>query len=224
MNTRANQFIGVALFGLIGAFSNFANAAGEVGQITHLSGLLTTKRADGSTRVISVKSQVQEGDTLTTEQETYARIKFVDGSEVVLRPASQMQVQSFKFDQAKPEGDNVLLSMFKGGLRAVTGLIGKRSRDAVNYKTATATVGIRGTHFGMAIQSDGLHLDVTSGAISVTNNLNPSQPVTINSGQFGYIPTGSTAAPQIQTQGVKVTMPVSIAANVRAAAKDCVVQ
>ena len=243
MNNRMIHFIGVALVGMIGAFTGFAHAAVEVGQITHLSGLLTTKRADGSTRVFSVKSQIQEGDTLTTERDTYARIKFVDGSEVVLRPSSQMQVQEFKFDEAKPEKDNVLLSMFKGGLRAVTGLIGKRSRDAVNYKTATATVGIRGTHFGMLIcnndcaniprpagmaaPANGLHLDVTSGAIKVTNT---AGTLDINSGGFGFvaqpIPGSPLVKPEIAKpeQVIKVTMPVSIAQDVRVAAKDCSVQ
>ena len=238
MNNKIINCVGVALVGLIGAFAQTAQAAGEVGQITHLSGLLTTKRTDGSTRVFSVKSQVQEGDTLTTERDTYARIKFVDGSEVVLRPSSQMQVQEFKFDEAKPEKDNVLLSMFKGGLRAVTGLIGKRNRDAVNYKTATATVGIRGTHFGllicnndcaniprpagMAAPANGLHLDVTSGAIKVTNNA--GQALDINSGQFGFV--APNAAPVIApaAQVIKVTMPLTIAQDVRAAAKDCSVQ
>ena len=34
--------------------------------------------------------------------------------------------------------------MLKGGLRAVTGLVGKRKRDAVSFGTTTATIGIRG--------------------------------------------------------------------------------
>ncbi|MCX7145165.1 MAG: hypothetical protein NT042_02935, partial [Sulfuritalea sp.] len=53
--------------------------AATAGQITHLSGTLSAKRADGTSKLLSVKSDVLEGDTLGTESETYARIKFVDG-------------------------------------------------------------------------------------------------------------------------------------------------
>lgn len=47
--------------------------AGVAGQITHLSGTLSAKRADGSSKLLSVKSEILEGDTLSTETETYAR-------------------------------------------------------------------------------------------------------------------------------------------------------
>ena len=210
-----------------GFAGSVVQAAGPVGEVTHLSGLLTTKRADGSTRVFAVRSQVQEGDTLNTEQETYARVKFADGSEVVLRPASQVKVESFKFDRDKPEGDNVLINMFKGGMRAVTGLIGKRNRDAVNFATATATVGIRGTHFSMLLcQNDcgsiimpatgkpppnGMHVDVADGAVVMKTATGQQQ---INSGQSAYAATPqSTPVIVPQSESVKVTMPVAISQN-----------
>jgi len=203
-----------------------ADETGPVGQVTHLSGLLTAKRADGSSKVISVKSQINEGDTLSTETETYARVKFADGGEVVLRPQSQLQVAAYAYNQGKPQSDNVILNMLKGGLRAVTGLIGKRNRDSIKFNTATATIGIRGTHFGALIcQNDcggvptatgrppanGLHLDVVDGAIAVRNGA--GQQV-VSSGQFGYVRNDSTPPSIVPPQqGIQVTMPTSISLN-----------
>jgi hypothetical protein len=226
---KMNASLAAALIAASGALAATAHAAGPVGEITHLSGLLTTKRADGSSRVFAVRSQVQEGDTLSTEQETYARIKFSDGSEVVLRPGSQMKVSAFSFDKEKPENDNVLISMFKGGLRAVTGLIGKRNRDAVNFATTTATIGIRGTHFGALICNNdcgsvptasgnpppnGLHVDVTDGAVVVKNDAGQQQ---LNSGQFGYVSSAKSAPAVAPSQeGIKVTMPIAISQNTAA--------
>ena len=206
--------------------ADVANAANAVGQVTHLSGVLTAKRADGTSKLFSVKSEVLEGDTLTTEQDTYARIKFADTGEVVMRPNSQLKVAAYSFNQAKPESDSVVLDMLRGGLRAVTGLIGKRNRNAVNVTTVTATIGIRGTHFGaLMCQNDcagiptvtgkppenGLHLDVTDGAIVVKNQ---GGEQVIASGQFGFV-RSATAPPIIvpPQQGVPVTMPSSIAQN-----------
>jgi len=211
------------LLAAAGISSGLVHAAGPVGQVTHLSGVLTAKRADGSTKIISVKSAVQEGDTLSTERETYARLKFSDGGEVVLRPGSQLKVAAYSYDEAKPQSDNIVLNMLKGGLRAVTGLIGKRNRQAVNVSTTTATIGIRGTHFGALIcQNDcadiptvsgkppenGLHLDVTDGAIVVRNAA--GQQV-INAGEFGFVQNAGTLPVLVPpSQGIQVTVPTSI--------------
>ena len=201
-------------------------AASGVGAITHLSGTLSVRRADGSMRLLSVKSAVDEGDTLHTAQGTYARMKFADGGEVVLRPESQLKVEAYKFDEQKPAADNVLVSLMKGGMRSVTGLIGRRSRDKVAFTAPSATIGIRGTHFGALIcQNDcasivtpsggpplnGLHVDVLDGAVTISNSA--GQQV-LNAGQFGYVRDSVTAPVQVpQQQGIQVTMPLAISRN-----------
>ena len=226
------SILSVLLLAAAGALPAVVCAAGPVGQVTHLSGTLIAKRADGSTKLFSTKSEVQEGDTLSTEQETYARIKFADGGEVVLRPGTQLKVAAYAFDQDKPQSDNILLNMLKGGLRAVTGLVGKRNRNAVNVSTTTATIGIRGTHFGALICQDtgaggndcagiptvtgkppeiGLHVDVADGAIVLKNQAGEQL---VNAGQFGFVQSANTLPLLVQAaQGIQVTMPNSISQN-----------
>ncbi len=199
--------------------------AAPAGQITHLSGIMTTKKADGSTRLLSVKSEVQEGDVLSTEDDTYARVKFADGGEIVLRPNSQVKVENFQYNEAQPERDNMFVGLLKGGLRAVTGVIGRRNKEKVSYQTPTATIGIRGTHFGALFCSagscagipapgggsppNGLHVDVATGSIVLTNGAGTVQ---FNAGQFGFV-AGPNALPQVIPEGVRVTMPGAIATN-----------
>ncbi|WP_050479084.1 FecR family protein [Herbaspirillum rhizosphaerae] len=215
-----------------------------VGVVTHLSGVLTAKRADGSTAVLAIQSKIQQGDTLITESNTYTRVKFLDNGEIVLRPGSQLVVKSYLYDADKPEKDNVSISLVKGGLRAVTGLVGKRNHDAVSFDTPTATIGIRGTHFGaLFCQNDcgsvptangstpqnGLHVDVAQGAIVLTN---PAGQQVFQTGQFGYVANLNTPPTVVPpTQGVPVTMPQSISKNApgtQQSAKsgnvDCIVQ
>ena len=235
---------GTPVIALLGAFACAAALFGTrvlgqtsgathegVGQVTHLSGTLTVRRADGATRFLSVKSGIVEGDTLVTAQSTYARLKFADGSEIVLRPDSQMKVDQFKYENTKPEADNMLVSLLKGGMRSVTGLLGKRSRDKVAFATPNATIGIRGTHFGALLcQSDcaaiptpaggpppnGLHLDVLDGSVAVRNNA--GQQI-LNAGQFGYVRDTSTPPAVVPAQqGIIVTMPVAISRNAGAGA------
>jgi hypothetical protein len=139
--TKAAVFLGT-----LGATA-LAFAAQVAGTVTHLSGPLIAKKPDGTVKVLSTKSKVEEGDTLITEKDTYARIKFVDDSEMTLRPGTQMKIDSFSFDEDKPENDSAAFNLVKGGLRAITGTLGKRNKERFGMNTPTATIGIRGTIF-----------------------------------------------------------------------------
>lgn len=125
------------------AASAFAAGAGVV---THLSGTMSVQRPDGSVRILSQKSEVQPGDVLTTQRDSYAQINFTDGSAATMRPNTTMKLEAYSFSQEKPQADTMFMRLLKGGLRTVTGLIGKRGdQDAYRIGTATATIGIRGS-------------------------------------------------------------------------------
>ena len=126
---RARKCIATKALLLLASLLTAASAlAAEIaGTVTHLSGPLLAKKADGTVKVLSQKSAVEQGDTLISEKDTYARIKFVDNSEITLRPNSQMKIDSFVFDEEKPEKDSAAFNLLKGGLRAVTGMLGKRN-------------------------------------------------------------------------------------------------
>jgi hypothetical protein len=134
------QSVAVAL-----AFAASARAA-DAGTVTHLSGTLSVTKSDGSARILSRRSAVAPGDTLATQRDSYAQINFTDGSTITLRPNTQMKVEDYKFTQDKPEEDNSFFRLLKGGLRTISGLIGKRgNQDAYRIGTSTVTIGIRGT-------------------------------------------------------------------------------
>jgi hypothetical protein len=122
--------------------------AQNAGEVVNLSGPLFSIKAEGVRQVLSVGSAVTPGDTLITEAKTYARVKFTDASEITLRPDTQFKIENYAFVQADPSKDNVVLRLFKGALRTITGLVGKRgNQDAYRLSTPTATIGIRGTQY-----------------------------------------------------------------------------
>ena len=179
--------------------SGLALAAQVAGTVVQLSGPLMVKKADGSMKVLGPKSEVEPGDTLVAEKNTYAMIRMIDNSEITLRPGTTFKVEAFSYDAARPEADNASFNLVKGGLRSVTGLLGKRNREKFEMKTPAATIGIRGTTFivqwveppsatGKAAPGlpPGLHLSVTDGAIIVTNG---GGALGFQAGQFGYVPT-----------------------------------
>jgi hypothetical protein len=147
------------------------------GTVQHLSGTLHVQRADGSIRLLSERSQVRTGDVVSTERDSYAQIKMTDGGQITLRPNTQLRIEGYQFSEQEPAKDNFVFALLKGGLRAVTGLIGKRvNRDAYKLRTATATVGIRGTDFN-AIEvptggegpPPGVYVVVTDGQVILTS-------------------------------------------------------
>jgi hypothetical protein len=175
-------------------FSSVSFAETEAGKVTHLSGPLFAKKADGTTRVLTTNSLVEQGDTLVTEKKTYARIKFTDNSEINMRPGTQLNVSQYVFDQAKPKEDRVVINLIKGAMRAITGMIGKRgNRDSYQLMTATAVTGIRGTTYECKICEgncgsipDGLYLFVLEGTINVSNKAGSQD---VSAGQYVYVQT-----------------------------------
>lgn len=195
------------------------------GTVTHLAGILSVVKPDGQKKLLGVQSAVAAGDVLTTEAETYARLKFADGSEVVMRPASQLRVDEFRYNENKPETSNMVVSMLRGGLRAITGLIGKARPDNVRFNTVTATIGIRGTHLGFFLcetctgmtnnagqpLEDGLHVDVAEGAVVVSNR---AGTMVVGAGQFGYVRDATTPPILVpQGAGYKIVFPSGITRN-----------
>ncbi len=93
-----------SLIFLIGLLLPSLAWAEAVGTITHLGGVIRATRADGTSRILSVKSEIKEGDTLKTEKNTFVRIKFIDGGEVVLRPETVFKVDAYTYRPvAEPE-------------------------------------------------------------------------------------------------------------------------
>ncbi len=205
--------------------------AGQVvGIVEHLSGPLMDRKADGTVKVLAAKSEVESGDTLVAEKNTYAQIRFIDNSEITLRPGTTFKIDNFAYDADKPDGDSAAFSLVKGGLRSITGLLGKRNKEKFQLKTPAATIGIRGTTFivqwvepvppagpreaakvptplqpSIPDLTPGLHVAVLDGMIVVTN---PGGALNFAAGQFGHVPS-MTVPPIVvpQNPGLKFTPP-----------------
>lgn len=214
------RWLGVMLICMAASLPWSGPAFADAGQITHLSGALLVRRADGQTRFLSVRSEVREGDILATPDNSYARVRFTDGSDVVLRSNSQLRIDQFKYEEQAPERDSIALSLIKGGMRSITGLLARRNADRYKLATPTATVGIRGTVFGAqfcnndcaGIQApsgraleNGLHLDVSDGRIVVTTQAGSRE---FGIGEFGFVANLGALPVQVPPeQGFRVEAP-----------------
>ncbi len=133
------------IFGILGAGMSLASmAAVEVGEVTYSRGVLTGQVDGNQPRLIAKGTALHNGETLNTGSRAFALIKLEDGTKMTLRPNTTFKIENVETEEGSENG---LFSLIRGGLRALTGIISKRSPDAFRIKTSVATIGIRGTEF-----------------------------------------------------------------------------
>lgn len=108
----------------------------------------------GNSAAVQKGDVIESGDVLNTGPQGRAQIKFTDGGIMSLAPDSQLVIQRYS-DTKDGSQDSFLVNFVRGGLRAVTGLIGKRNRDNYKVQTSASTIGIRGSGFSSAYNPDG---------------------------------------------------------------------
>lgn len=111
-----------------------------------VEGEVLAVRANGSTLQLQPGDAVNPLEKIQTGPNGAASVRLRDGTVLVLGPRSQLDLKQFRFNTTTHEG-NVMLSLLQGSMRMVSGLIAKKSPDAVRIDTPTATIGIRGTDF-----------------------------------------------------------------------------
>ena len=131
---------------------NFVLASAKVvnsqGDISALDGA-------GVRRKVVDGGSVYPGETLETGTGAKAVLAFRDDSRMTLGGSTRFRVDSFTFDDQNPKEGRFLVSLLKGSMRALTGLIGKANNRNVAFTTPTATIGIRGTGLDLDCNDDG---------------------------------------------------------------------
>ncbi len=162
-----------------------------VGRVLMAAGDASVIRDNRELRV-TVGTPVQDKDTLKTGPASNMQVRFIDESIVSLRDQSILKIDEYKFTGKQNGMEKAFFNLLKGGFRTVTGLIGKVNKTNYGVKTATATIGIRGTHFALllcaagncgAAVKDGLYGGVSGGIIAATNNTGEYQ---FGSGDYFY--------------------------------------
>jgi len=140
---------------------------------------------------------IQSGDTLHVGETSNMQVRFTDESIIALRSNSVFRIDDYKFESNNNLGKS-FFSLVKGGMRSITGLIGKFNRENYAVKATSATIGIRGTHFVLAQCSNdcfnkdgskaenGLFGGVTDGRIAVNNQAGERE---FGKNEFFHVPT-----------------------------------
>lgn len=143
------KYIARALPGLTAilalAFGCGSACAAVAGHVQFVYGSVQLITGAGKTHPIQKGDAVNEGDTLVTAPATSAQVSMEDGGFIAVRPDTSLKFDSFRFAGRQDGNEQSFFSLFKGGFRAITGLIGKVNKANYRITTPSATLGIRGT-------------------------------------------------------------------------------
>lgn len=120
--------------------NNFAGTIKEVTGQVHIS-------REG-TNVLSAQSgmKVLSNDEIATAADGSVGVVLIDGTRLSMGPNTQTRMSDIRFDGTTQSG-NILIKLYRGSLRMITGLIAASSPESVRVQTPTSVVGVRGTDF-----------------------------------------------------------------------------
>lgn len=170
-----------------------AAAAEAAGRAIFAVGDTVAVAPDGSERALGRGDDVLVGDTLVTGRDGRVQVRFDDGGLLDLKPDSRFGVQEYR-EPAGDGGGSVLMRLFKGAMRTITGIIGRDEDDEYRVDTPVATIGIRGTEYELQYcdadcaggpRARGLYGRTDDGAITVRNEYGARD---FAAGQYFFVP------------------------------------
>lgn len=185
------------LIALAAAFPVIAYAAEGAGSIDFVSGAVTAVSSSGVQRPLSRGAEIGNGDTVRTGEGSRAQVRFSDGALVSLQAQTEFRIDEFHYSGKADGQEKGFFSLLKGGLRTITGLVGRSNRSNYKVTTGVATIGIRGTEYMAELDDAGTDLTVHTGE-GLVEVCNDGGCILIAAGETGAV--GGKNVPPRRTQ------------------------
>lgn len=167
--------------------------AAQAARIEFSTGEPVVLSADGRERPARKGEAIVAGERVLTRAGR-AQLAFADGAFVSLQPNTDFGVTEYNFNGKTDGSEKSVLSLVKGALRTVTGLIGRSKRDAYVMHTPSATIGIRGTGGRIEVNEQGTFVAGTSGTWFIRTQ---GGSIDIPPGGIGFARPNSEVPPEL---------------------------
>src|SRR6267142_3803302 len=119
----------------------------EAGRFLSVVGDVRVGREGAPQRAAQRATEFYEGESIVTAAGSLAQLRMTDGALMSVRGDTEIKMERFSYAGEKDRNASFFMSVLKGGLRTITGVIGRQNRDRYRITTATVTLGVRGTDF-----------------------------------------------------------------------------
>lgn len=163
--TKRRGFLWALLLWLLPAYAWAESAA----KALFVTGSPVVTAITGQVRPLLRGGELASGDLLNTA-DGRVQLRFADGASMSLVPGSQFRIDTFRFAEGGNglgAADGVVMTLIKGALRTVTGLLGKKNYHQYQLGTSVATIGVRGTEYGATFDGTGLSVTTYAGRVEV---------------------------------------------------------
>lgn len=157
----------------------------NIGTVMSFKGLALVKHISGDQIKIHTGLKLSQGDTVLTQKKSRVQVMLLDETVVTIGSNSKFSFNEYSFDDKKSK---VAMSASRGFFRSVTGKIGKLAPQRFKVKTASSTIGIRGTDFWGIVGGETEKVTCNRGKISI---LYKGKTIIVTAGNYAtYGPKG----------------------------------
>ena len=164
---RISSFLLLIVF--LSVISTLHAAEIEAGKTLLTKGEVTSDRNTGRV-TLKRKSIIFEKDEIRVGNDGRAQFRMSDTAIISLQENSILQIKEYRYKEGS-NANSALLELLQGGLRTITGAIGKNNKKAYELRTPLATIGIRGTDYEVEIVTNGMYVAVWDGVIRIKSRI-----------------------------------------------------
>lgn len=124
--------------------------AADVGRVLLAVGDTVAARDKQVVKLV-LGSMVQDKDVLRTGPTSNLQVRFIDESVLAMRENSEVRIDEFRFTGKEDGTERAFFRLLKGGLRKVTGIVGRTNHKNYQMSTIVATIGVRGTDYAATL-------------------------------------------------------------------------
>ena len=145
-----------------------SSPASAAGQVVWVKGSVSAMGANNVSRTLERRGVVYPQDTIVTDASGSGEIVFSDNTLLSISPDSKVKIEQYQYTHgAAPSQDKYIVNIAKGGFRTITGAIAKSNPNSYQVNTPVATIGVRGTQWGINIISGKMYLKIEKGQIEI---------------------------------------------------------
>ncbi len=169
-----------------------AQQAQPAGHVLWSAGQVERIAADGSVKPLVKGDPVYEGDVIRSAAGAQAQLVMTDEALMAVRAESSVKLTQYRYAGREDGSERAVIELLKGGLRSVTGAIGRSNKDSYQLKNDMHVIGIRGTDHETFATDAGTFSRVTLGGTYLQG---PAGRIELAPGETGFAAMNAAAVP-----------------------------
>src|SRR5688500_1001053 len=134
------------------------------GRVLFATGDVQSVDRDGMGRPLAKGDVVREGELIRTGAQSHVQLRMRDDALLALRPDSRVRLHTYRFVEEGDDAGRASIEVLIGGLRSITGAIGRTEKQNYMIRGGKALIGVRGTdHETFVVAGLGTYNRVTTG-------------------------------------------------------------